>query len=147
MRIGRLVMVAKRAKKGFTLVELMIVVAIMGVLAAIAVPLYTGYIEDARQSEATANLQVIRTLEEQNLADAGVYVAGSYTETSTTLQTALEGFQPGPATELSYDYVVDPVTGGANPTFLAKAIKKSDTTKWFSINQANVKVDQSGNSW
>lgn len=139
-------MVAKRAKKGFTLVELMIVVAILGVLAAIAVPLYTGYVEDARQSEATANLQVIRTLEEQYIADEGTYVAGSYTESSTTLQTALEGFQPGAATGLSYDYVVT-VTAPPNPTFLAKATRKSDTSKWFSITEANVKVDQSGTGW
>lgn len=139
-------MSAAGKKKGFTLVELMIVVAIMGVLAAIAVPLYTGYVEDARQSEAKSNLQVIRTLEEQHLADEGVYVAGSYTESLTTLQTALEGFQPGAATGLGYDYVVT-VTAPPNPTFLAKATQKSNTAKWFSITEANVKVDQSGNGW
>jgi len=40
-----------RSKKGFTLIELMIVVAIIGVLAAVAIPAYSGYIKRARMTE------------------------------------------------------------------------------------------------
>ena len=63
----------RRNKRGFTLVELMIVVAILGILASIAVPLYRGYIKTARKSEAKANLEAIRLLEEQYFADEGEY--------------------------------------------------------------------------
>lgn len=50
--------------KGFTLIELMIVVAIIGILAAIAIPNYMNYQCKAKQSEAKTNLGAIRTSQE-----------------------------------------------------------------------------------
>jgi type IV pilus assembly protein PilE len=47
--------------RGFTLIELMVVVIIIAVLAAIAIPLYTGYIKNARTSEGIARLGSIMT--------------------------------------------------------------------------------------
>lgn len=45
-----------RKKEGFTLIELMIVVAILGILAAVAIPAFVGYVRRSKTSEATGNL-------------------------------------------------------------------------------------------
>ncbi len=46
-------------KRGFTLIELMIVVAILGILAAVAIPAFINYMKRAKTSEATVNLKSI----------------------------------------------------------------------------------------
>ena len=50
---------------GFTLVELLIVVAILGIIAAVGFPMYTGYIDSAREKEALASIQAIAMMQEQ----------------------------------------------------------------------------------
>jgi len=52
-----------RSKKGFTLIELMIVVAIIGILAAIAIPNFLKFQAKSKQSEAKTNLKAIFTAE------------------------------------------------------------------------------------
>jgi type IV pilus assembly protein PilE len=59
--------------KGFTLAELMIVVAIVGILAAIAIPVYDGYVTRSRRAEAVTALETIALYEEKVFSETNSY--------------------------------------------------------------------------
>ena len=67
----------RKSNKGFTLIELMIVVAIIGILAAIAIPNFMRFQLKAKSSEGKVNIAAIRTAEESYLAEFGTYVAAA----------------------------------------------------------------------
>ncbi len=69
-------------KRGFTLVELMIVVAIIGILASIAIPLYTGHVKKARRAGAISSLQTVALYEEKCMAEKGTYTSVAALENS-----------------------------------------------------------------
>ena len=64
---------ANRIRKGFTLVELAVVIVIIGVLAAFGVPKFLNSVERSKAAEAFAYLSAIRDAEERFLAQQGVY--------------------------------------------------------------------------
>ena len=69
-----------KSEKGFTLIELMIVVAIIGILAAIAIPQFAAYRERAYVASMKADCNSVRTAEEAYFVDYD-----SYTTTDTNL--------------------------------------------------------------
>jgi len=74
-------------KKGFTLVELLVVIIIVGVLAAVAVPLMTANVQKARKSEGMAGAGTIRTAQRLYNVENGAY-ATSLTALNTYVSTA-----------------------------------------------------------
>ena len=74
----------KRAlSKGFTLIELMIVVAIIGILAAIAIPNFSKFQARAKQSEAKANLKGIYTAKQTQFGEKDTYICATGAATVT----------------------------------------------------------------
>jgi prepilin-type N-terminal cleavage/methylation domain-containing protein len=70
----------RRNQGGFTLVELMIVVIIVGILAAVAIPMYQGATERAKASEAVAALGTIRGALRVYYAEHGTYVNANFVD-------------------------------------------------------------------
>ncbi len=62
----------KQIQKGFTLIELMIVVAIIGILAAVAIPAYSDYTKKAKATELVQGTAALKTAVEICIADQGL---------------------------------------------------------------------------
>ena len=118
-----------KRRRGFTLIEMMIVVAIIALLATIAIPNYVNFQLRAKTSEAKANLGAIRTCQEAYKAEYDVYLTcGSNPSavpqgTKATWSTTASGWDAvgfEPKGEVRYQYAVAVPSGGQ--TFTATAI-------------------------
>jgi type IV pilus assembly protein PilA len=70
-------------QKGFTLIELMIVVAIIGILAAVAIPAYQDYTVRARAADGISLSKTARTAVEENAAVGNAFASGWTAPSST----------------------------------------------------------------
>jgi prepilin-type N-terminal cleavage/methylation domain-containing protein len=89
-----------KGRRGFTLVELMIVVAVIGILAMIAIPTFMRMRERARVAEAKANLGAIRVAEYAYFAEYNRYV-GNQPFTPDRSSDPSQPFQWDPTTRFS----------------------------------------------
>ncbi len=94
-----------RHNEGFTIIELLVVIGILGVLTTIALPAYRGYIDAACISTANINANTLRAFEENYLIENGTYLAGTHDKTDVTSDLT-KGLHWTPDDDKRYKYVV-----------------------------------------
>lgn len=125
----------RRNNKGFTLMEVLIVVVVLAVLAGLAVPMYTSSVEKSRKAEALAALGALRQSEIRYFAQYSAY----------TNNIALLDFDPNATAGGQTVHFTYAITAAAGATFTATATRNATDlpagippNRTVTINQAGV---------
>ncbi|MBS1208097.1 MAG: hypothetical protein H6R19_495 [Proteobacteria bacterium] len=137
---------------GFTLIELMITVAIIAILAAVALPAYSDYVTRGRLVDATNALATVRAKMEQHYQDNRTYISVTgYTSPCATAQTAGTFSVQCKSGDLSDTAYVITATGSGTTAGFVYSIDQDGTQKtvtlpsgWGSYPQTGCWVQRKG---
>jgi type IV pilus assembly protein PilE len=124
-----------RGNKGVTLIEIMVVVAIVGMLAAIAIPAYNDYVTRSRRSDAFTALETVRAAQEMYRAERGEYA---------NIFTRLAGCSAGMAGN-NYNLVLAAIDSDANGSMDQYTINAQPQGK--QTGDFQFRIDQNGVHW
>ena len=139
----------KLGNKGFSLVELIVVIAIMAVLVGVLAPTLIKNIEKSRESKDAQNIEQIKSSIEVALQDETAYdqavptVSGSASSSSNTLVTLTSASASVNSSYASFKTEFDGIMSVANTKLTSKKYKNATVT--FTVNEkGQVNVDESG---
>ena len=105
---------------GLSLLELLVALAILASLAALALPLYRGYVETAKEGALVSNVATLALFQEDHKLRRGAYLLEA---ASTAEITAAIGWRPGAADQATYR-----ITDGGGGTYQVTATENDGTT-------------------
>lgn len=128
-------------QKGYSLIELLIVVTIIGILASIAIPAYQDYVKKGRAAEATGNLADLRIKMEQCFQDTRAYDNAACASFCAPVASSAVNFTYSCTARTATTY-----------TIAAAGVSARDMSNFaFSVDQNNNKTSTydgvSGNCW
>ena len=132
-------MLNRKNKKGFTLAELLIVVAIIAVLVAIAVPLFVGAVDKAEENVFHANMRSARSLAAKEiLLNSDAYAKGTGTdgkkvwyviaEVDAEGNIKIKQFDSAPTDSSNYETTLATYKSASAPKELKVIVKESEIT-------------------
>lgn len=135
----------KRRSSGFTLIELMIAVAILAILAAIAIPAYEGYVTTANNTEASKEIEALKLAQEEFFLENGNYFTG--VDTPTIIANAAGYWLPGKwntadadavnEARLNFTYTITSTDTAANYTITATGQNRVDSATVIPYTHSN----------
>ncbi|WP_312159261.1 prepilin-type N-terminal cleavage/methylation domain-containing protein [Oscillibacter sp.] len=117
----------KNSKKGFTLMEMLIVVAIIGVLVAISIPVFTSKLDDARKAADDANMRTAKAVYAVYMLDASDTTSGLDGSGTFYFNASTGKFQAG--TTDAYRAQSSGSTTGSTKEYYIKVVAK-DAPVW-----------------
>jgi type IV pilus assembly protein PilE len=123
-----------RRQSGFTLIELMVTVAIVAVLAAVSYPSYQSHLRKGRRAQAEAYLMDLAQRQQQYLTDNRAYALDAGTVTASTTLNA-----PVPADVVSNYTITTAARAGVTPSFIVTA-----TAIGKQVADGNLTIDETG---
>jgi type IV pilus assembly protein PilE len=132
-------------EKGLTLIELLIVIVIVGLLAAVAIPIYTGYMQRARRADAKTALEQVRAAQEMWRAEKGSYATdGGGNSAETILQNTMGASNTTISSYYTWSFTVKTATAF---TAQATPVGTQAGDGWLEINQDGTKTSQFPDRW